>query len=115
MHSLTQELGVYREMEERGVEAAISRLYQLYTHGEIYVLVKEPHECSFEEYVEKYHSDFALPSWEFILQAIEEMLRRTLARLASQRLFLSRFIGPEDIVCSFGEWRLHSPDMFSAV
>lgn len=37
---LSQELSVYREMEERGVDAAISKLYQLFTHGEIYVLVK---------------------------------------------------------------------------
>jgi hypothetical protein len=115
MHGLSQELAVYREIEERGIEAAVSRLYQLYTHGEIYVLVKEAHEYSFEEFLEKYHSDFTLVSWEFIVQAIDDAVRRTVSALAAQRVFLTRFIGSEDVVCTMGEWRLHSPDMFSAV
>lgn len=40
VNGLSQELAVYREMSERGADAAISKLYQLFTHGEIYVLVK---------------------------------------------------------------------------
>ena len=100
-------------MEERGVEAAVSRLYQLYTHGEIHVLVKEAHEFTFEEYLEKYHADFTPSSWQFIAQAIEDTLRRTVLALAAHRLHLVRFIGSEDIVGTMSEWRLHSPDMFS--
>jgi hypothetical protein len=115
MNSLSQELAVYREMEERGVEAAVSKLYQLYTHGEIYLLVKEPHELTFEEFLQKYHLDFTLASWQFIGQAIEDCLRKTVAAMAGKGLFLIRFIGSEDVVCTMGEWRLHSPDMFSGV
>jgi hypothetical protein len=115
MRGLTQELAVYREIEERGIQAAVSKLYQLYTHGEIHVLVKEAHEYSFQEFVEKYHSDFILVSWEFIVQGIEESLRRTIIALAGKGVFLTRFINSEDIVCTMGEWRLHSPDMFSVV
>jgi hypothetical protein len=79
------------------------------------VLVKEAHEYSFEEYLEKYHSDFTLISWEFIVQTIEDVLRRSISALAAKGVFLTRFISSEDLVCLMGEWRLHSPDMFSAV
>lgn len=113
MHGLSRELAVYREIEERAIESAVSRLYQLYTHGEIYVLVKEPHELTFDDFLEKYHADFTLVSWEFIVQAVEQALRRSIAALAAHRLFLARFIASEDLVCTMGEWRLHSPDMFS--
>lgn len=114
LHGLSQELAVYREIEDKAIEVAISKLYQLYTHGEIYVLVKEPHECSFEEFMKKYHSDFTLVSWEYIVQAIEEALRKTITALSAKGIFLTRFISSEDITCTMGEWRLHSPDMFSA-
>lgn len=32
--------------------------------------------------------------------------------MAKLNIHLSRFISTEDIVFVFGEWKLHSPDMF---
>lgn len=44
---INQELSVYREIEDHGVETSISKVFQVYTHNSIYVLVKEPYEYTF--------------------------------------------------------------------
>lgn len=77
------------------------------------MLVKEPYECTFEAFLEKYYNDFILVSWEFIIQSIQESLKRTISSLSARGVFLSRFIGSEDLVHVLGEWKLHSPDMFA--
>lgn len=110
---INQELSVYREIEDHGVETSISKVFQVYTHNSIYVLVKEPYEYTFEAFLEKYHNDFIIVSWEFIIQNIQESLKRTIKNLAAHGVFLSRFISSEDLVHVLGEWKLHSPDMFT--
>jgi len=39
---INRELRLYREIESTDVD--ISKLYQMYTHGTSYILVKEPYE-----------------------------------------------------------------------
>jgi hypothetical protein len=41
-------------------------------------------------------------------------LQKTAAALEQRGLHLNRLISTEDIVYVLGEWKLHSPEMFSA-
>lgn len=34
--------------------------------------------------------------------------------MKKQKMYLNRLISSEDIVYMFGEWKLHSPEMFDA-
>lgn len=51
-------------------------------------------------------------SWEFIAKNIEETLQKTLRTMKSKHLYPTRPISTEDIVYSFGDWKIHSPDLF---
>lgn len=92
----------------------ISKLYQMYTHGNILVLVKEPYEHTLQEHIEGHRMDYDLISWQFITRSIEELLLRTVNSIKRVGLCLSRLICTEDLVYVLGEWKLHSPDMFQA-
>jgi hypothetical protein len=54
-----------------------------------------------------------LISWEFIIRSIEDVLRRVIAGMGRKKMHLSRLISSQDIVYVFGEWKLHSPEMFA--
>lgn len=47
IEKINQELAIYREIDEHSIQAAILKTYQMYTHDNIYVIVKEGYECSF--------------------------------------------------------------------
>ena len=40
---ITHELNIYKELEQHQNELNISKLYQIYTHNNIFLLIKEPH------------------------------------------------------------------------
>ena len=52
-------------------------------------------------------------SWQFIIKNLEETLAKTVKALESKGLYLTRLIGADELVFTFGEWKLHTPDMFS--
>jgi hypothetical protein len=74
-------------------------------------MVKEPHEYTLQQYIQKQKGETT--SWEFLQRSLEDSLRRTAAALASRGIKLVRLVSSEDWVCVLGEWKLHSPDMFS--
>lgn len=41
------------------------------------------------------------------------MLTKSISSMSKKKMILTRLISAEDIVYVFGEWKLHSPDMFS--
>lgn len=40
------------------------------------------------------------------------MLTKCTSSMSKKKMNLTRLISAEDIVYAFGEWKLHSPDMF---
>ena len=46
IHQINKELSLYRDIEGLNMDVCISHLYQMYTHGTIFVLVKEPYEMT---------------------------------------------------------------------
>ena len=84
----------------------------MFTNGNIIVLVKEPYELTLKEFISKHSKEYVQIGWEFITRSIEESLVKTISSMQKQNLHLSRLISTEDMVHVFGEWKLHSPDMF---
>lgn len=113
IHQINKELSLYREIEGFNADVSVSRLYQMYTHGSIFVLVKEPYEMTLLEYINRNARKFPLISWQFIIKNLEETLIKTIKVFESKGLLLARLISVEEIVFIFGEWKLHTPDMFS--
>lgn len=113
IYRINKELSIYREIEENNLEVSVSRLYQMYTHGNIFVLVKEPYEMTLLDFIGRHAKEYVLISWEFIIKSIEETLTKTIQTLKRKYLHLVRMISTEDIVYAFGEWKLHSPEMFN--
>lgn len=84
----------------------------MYTHGSIFVLVKEPYEYTLQEFISKNSKEYVLISWQFVVRSIEEVIVKTVSAMKKIGMSLNRFISTEDMVYVFGEWKLHSPEMF---
>ncbi|MCB0369708.1 MAG: hypothetical protein KDD45_09775 [Bdellovibrionales bacterium] len=70
IHRINQELALYREIEDHNLDVSISKLYQIYTHGDIFLFVKEPYEFTFQEFTSQHEKDYVRISWEFIAKTI---------------------------------------------
>lgn len=76
------------------------------------MLVKEPYELTLKEFIHRHSKEYVLISWEFIIKSIEETIAKLLSIMKKRRIVLSRLISAEDVVYTFGNWKLHSTDMF---
>jgi hypothetical protein len=85
----------------------------MYTHGNIFVMVKEPYELTLQDFIDRHAKDFVIISWEFIIKNIEETLLKTIGIMKKRKMQLSRLVSAEDIVKVFGEWKLHTPALFT--
>lgn len=43
----------------------------MYTHGNIFVMVKEPYELTLQDFIDRHAKELVLISWEFIIKNIE--------------------------------------------
>lgn len=85
----------------------------MYTHGTRYILIKEPYEYTLHEFIERNSEEYVLISWQFITRSIEDMIKKTILALQKKKMYLTKLISADDLVYAFGEWKLHSPEMFS--
>ena len=86
------------------------QLYQGYTHGDSYLLAKEPHEASLLRHIASQHSKYR-PDWPQLHAWVAAEVSATLRRLEGAGFRLTRRLELEDLVLAAGEWKLHSPDM----
>ena len=53
MEKIKQDISMYKEIESKDIEAGIHKLYQVYIHGNIYILVEETYEYTCKEFIQK--------------------------------------------------------------